>query len=593
MSSKNTWLWMTAAAAVFAFIFLFEHFRPHPDNGPVFLLPGLDARVVKTVQIRPAGQLEIRVERTNSTWRLVEPVTYPAQSTNVQHFLDALQQLTVVHRISEEELRKNPKADEDYGIDPPQLSLVLDSGGPIYFGHRTSPGDQVYVRVPGTGGVAIVDADVLRFFPENVNAWRDTTLADFAGTAFDRITVTNTVKSQSFILQRDSTNKLWAMTFPLKTRADSEKVEDAVQKLEKLRVQQFYSDDPKADLESYSLQPPALTIALGQGTNTLLTLDFGRELTNGPGLVFARRRDQNGVVAIATNALAQWNAYYDVFRDRHLVTLVGPIESIDVQGQDNFSLQWQTNNSWQVVPQDFPADQTLAARLARSLSELQVIDFEKDSVTEPERATFGLGSPARKYTIAWAASPMATNSPTELDFGTNAAGQVFARRVGEVAVYGIAPLDFETLPSASWEMRDRGIWNFDVNDVSRITIQQNGQTRTVGRNGTNGWSLAAGSNGSINDSAIEDTSRGLGQLTAFSWVGHGAEKLPGFGFTPTSYQITVELKSGEKLTCQFGGITRLGSPYGCVLLNGEPWIFEFPPDLYSSVQFCLTIPPAH
>jgi hypothetical protein len=27
------------------------------------------------------------------------------------------------------------------------------------------------------------------------------------------------------------------------------------------------------------------------------------------------------------------------------------------------------------------------------------------------------------------------------------------------------------------------------------------------------------------------------------------------------------------------------------MLNGEPWIFEFPPDIYPSVHFCLTIPP--
>src|ERR1700744_1224625 len=121
MSSKNTWLWITAAAALFVFIFLFERFRPRPEIGPIYLLPGLNAKAVRTVQIRPAGQLEIRVDHTNGNWQLVQPVTYPAQNTNVQSFLDALQQLTVAHRISEDELRKNPKSGEDYGIDPPQL----------------------------------------------------------------------------------------------------------------------------------------------------------------------------------------------------------------------------------------------------------------------------------------------------------------------------------------------------------------------------------------------------------------------------------------------------------------------------------------
>lgn len=579
------------AAALFTFIVLFERFRPHLDIGPTYLLPELSTEVVKSVQIRPVGQLEIRVDRTNGIWQLTEPVVYPAQNTNVQDFLDALQRLTIAHKISEKELRKDPKADEDYGIDPPQLSLILNSGRPVYFGHRTSPGDQVFVRVPGIEGVAIVDADVLNYFPQTANSWRDTTLADFTSGTFDRITLTNTLKSRSFILQRDSTNKLWAMTFPLKTRADSEKVEGAVQKLEKLRVQQFISDDPKADLESFGLQPPALTVTLGQGTNTLVALDFGKELTNSSGLIYARREDQTAVVALPTNALAQWNGSYEVFRDRHLVTLMGPIETITVQGQDSFSLQWQTNNTWHVTPQDFPADQILATHVARSLSELQVMDFEKDSVPDPLLPQYGLASPARKYVLTWTASPTATNPPTELDFGTNNNNQVFARRIGEDAVYGISPTDFEILPSASWQLRDRTIWNFEVNDVARITIQQNGKTREITHGGTNGWSLAPGSNGSINVSAIEDTARELGHLTAFSWVGHGAGKLAGFGIAAGGHQITLELKSGEKLNVQFGGPTRLGAPYASVTLNGEPWIFEFPPDVYPSVQFCLTIPP--
>lgn len=594
MSSKNTWLWIAAAAVLFAFIFLFERYRPHPQTGPAYLLPNFDPKSVLTVQIRPAGRPEICAERTNGTWRLIEPVAYPAQGTNIEALLNALQQLTVVHRISEEELRKDQKADEDYGIEPPEISLVLREGSstnPVYFGHRTSPGDQVFVRVVGMDGVSIVDADVLNLLPSDANAWRDTTLVDLAGANFDRITVTNTTKSQSFLLVHNATNRLWTMAFPMKSRADNQKIDDAIERLQKMRVRKFVSDDPKADLDAFGLQPPTLTLAFAEGTNNVLNLDFGRTLTNSPGLIYARRRDQNTVVAVSTNVLGQWDASYDTFRDRHLVSLTGPIESIQVQGQDNFSLEWQTNDTWRVMPEGFPADPTLAAALPRKLSDLQVADFVKDSVTEPDLPHYGLApAPARKYVIKWADPPTGTNPPIELDFGTNTNKQVFARRMGEDAVYGIAPVDFEALPSASWELRDRRIWNFDVNEVSRLVIQQNGRTREIVRNGTNGWSLAKGSSGSINDSAIEDTTRELGQLTAFTWVGHGAAKLAGFGFAPAGYQISVELKDGKKLTVQFGGTTRLDSPYASVVLDGEPWIFEFPPDLYSSIQYCLAIP---
>jgi hypothetical protein len=595
MSSKNTWLWLTAAAVLFAFIFLFEHFRPHPPTGPFYLLPDLDAKTVRSVQIWPVapGQSEIRVERTNHVWHLVAPVAYPAQGTNVDRLLMALQSLTVAHRIPERDFRRNAKMAADYGVEPPQLSLTLNSGPQILFGHRTSPGDQVFVRIPGIEGVAIVDSEVLDLFPSNVNAWRDVMLADTGDKPFDKIVVTNTVKSQwSFVLQRDATNRLWGMTFPLKVRADSEKVDNAVQQLEQLRVHDFIPDDPKPDLESLGLQPPALTVALGQGSNSVLVLDFGKELTNSPGLIYARRRDQTAVVTLSTNTLSQWNTSYDVFRDRHLLTMLGPIDSIHIIGRDTFTVQWQTNNSWTVLPQNFPADETIATRLARTLSELQVADFERDSVTAtaPEWQQYGLKTPTLRFIISWAPSVTATNPPTQLDFGTSTNGQVFARRLDEDSVYGIARADYDALPSASWEMRDRNIWNFEVNDVVRLTIQQNGKTREI-VHATNGWQLTVSTNWILNDSAIENTMRDLAHLRAFAWIDHGADKPATFGIDANSYQLTIELKNGQKLAFQLGKGTRLGSVYASVMLDGEPWIFEFPPDVLPSLEYSLTIPP--
>jgi hypothetical protein len=594
MSSKATWFWMAAAVGLFGFIFVFQRYFQHEQTGPKNLLSGLDPKTVRTVQIRPAGQREIRAERTNGIWHLVEPIIYPAQGTNVDNLLNALQRLTIAHTISEQDLRKDPDADENYGIEPPQLSLLLaqpNSTNRVYFGRRTTPGDQVFVQIIGHGGVFVVDADVLNLFPSSSSAWRDTALLDFSSIPFDGISVTNSVKNLWFQLQRDPTNRLWSMAQPMKARADTEKVESALQSLGRLHVQQFSSDDPKADLDAFGLQPPQLTLAFAKGTNAFINLDFGKELTNAPGLVYARRRDQSAIVAVSTNTLGPWRSSYQNFRDRHLLTLTGPLEKIDIQGRDHFSLVWQTNNSWRVMPQDFPADTALTAGLARAFAELQVAGFEKDSVTKPDLAYYGLASPARKFILVWADSTFASNAPVELDFGTNNDGKIFAQRVGEDAVYGITPADFEKLPTASWEMRQRQIWNFDVNDISQITIRQNGKTRELAHHGTNGWSLV-GAQGIINDSAVESTAGDLGHLAAFSWAGYGSNNLAAFGFAPQNHQLSIQLINGEKLNVQFGGPTRFGTPYAVVNLENEPWIFEFPPDLYSAVRYCLTIPDA-
>jgi hypothetical protein len=176
----------------------------------------------------------------------------------------------------------------------------------------------------------------------------------------------------------------------------------------------------------------------------------------------------------------------------------------------------------------------------------------------------------------------------ELDFGTNQADKTFARRADENFVYAVKRGDFERLPSASFQMRERRIWSFSTNDIARATIRQQGRVRQIIRNGPYDWSLAPGM---TNELAVEDTVSGLCQLTAVAWVGRGTADRARFGFTDNSHQITLESKTGEKASVEFNGAAPSGVPYGAVTLDGEPWVFECPAWLYRYVQSHLSFAP--
>src|SRR5437867_732113 len=100
MNTKNTWIMVALAAGLFAFIFFYERHafkKEHPANK---VLPYLDVASITSVQIRPADQMEIRAERTNSTWQLTKPVVYPAQTGGIEYLLEALGNLTYQARIT-------------------------------------------------------------------------------------------------------------------------------------------------------------------------------------------------------------------------------------------------------------------------------------------------------------------------------------------------------------------------------------------------------------------------------------------------------------------------------------------------------------
>ncbi len=594
MNAKHTWLWVLVAAGLFASIFLHHRFAPKPPTGLARLLPGLEAAGITSVEILPANQRAIRAGRTNGGWQLVEPVHFPARAEALERLLEALAQAVPTTRINAQELGNLRDANEKFGFNPPPLTVVLQPGDQhIQFGNRNGPGSQVFVKVVGAEGVAVVEAGLLKLLSGAVDDWRDTALVDFDRLDFDRLLVTNGAKILE--LHLDATNGLWRMALPMEARADKIKIMESLEKLRGLRALQFV-DGPASDLEAFGLQPPELSLAFKRGTNTALLLAFGRSATNGDGRVYARRNDEKTVQTVAREPLEPWHAAHETFRDRHLISPTGPLAAIEFRALETFTL-CRTNSAWRVTPQNFPADAALVTALLTNLGGLQVAQFYKDVVVAPDLPALGLAAPVYQI-IFYAAATNAAAGGTNMivagvDFGTNQDGLIYARRLDESFVYTLRLADVQGLPVSALQLRERAIWKFSTNDVTRVTIRQHGKVRQLLRQGAGNWSLAPGSQGMLDEvriAAIEETVFRLGELSAESWVGSGGENRERYGFKPDGLQLSVELRSGEKFDLEFGGPAGLGSSYALVSQNREPWVFEFPPMLHQLVQLFLTIP---
>jgi hypothetical protein len=388
------------------------------------------------------------------------------------------------------------------------------------------------------------------------------------------------------------------MIRPFPARADTDRITDALQHLQSARAAQIITDDPKADLAGFGLQPAELDLWLGHGTNFVSAVHVGKGPTNDPAQVFVQRDGWPVVVTTARESLSPWRGSVNDFRDSYLLELTAPVAEIEVRGQDNFTnftLQRQGSNDWQIVGEKFPGDAENVRLYIKTLAGLRVgkSGFVADVVTEPDLPAYGLAKPARQITLRPTAGD--TNSViVQLSFGigTNDNNEVFVQRADEDFVYAIATNDFNRLPEADWEFRERRIWNFAEGDVAQITLHQNGRTRQLVHNGLNKWSFAAGSQGIINNPpAIEETVHRLGELTAAGWVGRNVTELEKYGLNTNNLQIVVELKKGAKYTVDFGSeLPASQTALAAVALDGERWAFVFPPVLYQFVSNYLTIP---
>jgi hypothetical protein len=591
MNAKSTWIWFVVAAMLAAFIFIFQHYFRPPVGVASAIFPGLQPSEVTSVQIIPNGALEIRADRVNGSWLLTKPISYPAQSAAIETLVAALQKLAPA-KISPEELHGHTNSDAEFGFDNPQTTLVIvagDKSWQLKVGNKTAPGDQVYLRVVGADGVFVSDAGWLKYLPRSATDWRSTALVEAGQNDFDSIILTNGATIVE--LHRDATDRLWRMTRPLQARANNDLINGALQQLQAAQVTQFVTDDTNADLTSFGLQPADLDLWLGHGTNFTAGIHVGNNLTNGTTQVYAKREGWNAIVATASEPFVPWHGTVNDFRDPYLLELTAPVAEIEVRddGTNNFTLQRQGTNGWRIAGEKFPTDAANVQQFVKTLAGLRVADFVAEAVTGPDLKAYGLTpNPARQITLRSAIGD--SNAViAQLSFAAQTNG-IFVHRNGEDFIYSITPQDYNRLPDAGWEFRDRQIWDFSPSNVVQITLHQDGRTRTMVHTGANKWSLTAGS-GIITGKYIEDTTTALGSLSALAWVGRDVTEPEKFGLNTNNLQIVFELKNGEKHSVDFGTeLPKWQTALASVTLDGERWAFLFPPGLYQFVLSYLTIP---
>jgi hypothetical protein len=598
MNWRPTWVLLAAAAVMLAFIALVEHplRRQRELQASRLILPGLEAWQVTNIEIHPWGQAVIEAVRqsaSNHSWRLVRPVSYPAQNQLLAALLEALKKLEWQDRINERELNDRPNAQEDFGFTKPLFTLLLQGSGPdrrLEIGDLGAFNDQVSLQVVGNTTIYQTAPDILHLLPRDQRLWRDQSLLSLTNVAFQTLRVRSA--GQEFDLERDATNHLWYMSKPLpRARADTAKINDLLSRLQTVLVSDFVTDDPQADLESYGQQStetaPELALSFLDGTNTVAGLQVGRSVTNYPAYAYARRGGPGNIVVVAKEPLKPWQTPYTNFLDQHFISLSPSlIASIAVRGEDDFEVRRQTNGQWVVAAgKSFPADALLMDYWLAGFTNMPT-EIAKRVVTD--FSEYGLSHPCLQYIVRFNPDAGAA-AEARIDFGTNQAGKVFERRLDEDFVNTVSRNEFDLLPRVSWELRDREVWNFASSNVVSVTIQQRGGVLKYLRDPDGNWTYAPGFNNQvpINSFATEACVFQIGRLRAIYWDGVGEEHLERFGFPQADYEVAFEVKQGgtnETCRIQFG--TRSPThyhPYASVVRDGQRLIFEFPAGLYDNL----------
>jgi len=392
-------LWRTLALAVIVaalgtYIYVVE--RPRVANEAVgdFLI-ALNPKDVRAVTLHYPSTPTIRIEREGDSWRLREPLNFPADGGVVDRLLDQIAETKAERRIKLADAE--PLA--TYGLEgdgqQARVSLETSAGTKppdIVVGRATPVGYSAFAKLDGADEIVVTPLIFHTGIKKTVLELRKKRLFEVDPTQVIAMHLSDGTHDVDLERRGDE----WMIKSPVETRADPEQARALATSLNELEAMDFFD----------SLRPGADDDVVGSGGLRFSAKlseagDVGFRLANHiegspPGYYLVRDGD-NLVAKVEEAVQVRFAKDVNALRDKRLysceVADVGEIR-FDRSDGGSFALSAK-DGQWTVVPTEGSGTvrDNIASRTVGSLVALAGKDVAMENATSTDLSGFGLDVP--------------------------------------------------------------------------------------------------------------------------------------------------------------------------------------------------------
>lgn len=299
---RSTILLLVVLVGLVAYIYYADRNGGNGDDTREKAFASVTAEDIQEVQIRSADGETSRVQKTDSTWRLVEPLQAEADESELSSIASSLATLDIQRVVDE-----NAQDLKQYGLEPGRIEVGFRTKNDkeprrILLGERTPTGGDLYARFPDQRRVFLVSSFLDSTFNKNTFALREKSVIRIERDKVERVEIA--AGERNATLAKSGTD--WRIVAPITARADFAAVEGSLERLASAKMQGIVAAEATpADLKKYRLDPPigAVTAVSGSSRASLL---FG-ETENA--LIYAKDASRPMVFSVAPTL------YTDVIRD--------------------------------------------------------------------------------------------------------------------------------------------------------------------------------------------------------------------------------------------------------------------------------------
>jgi Domain of unknown function (DUF4340) len=345
----------------------------------------------------------------------------------------------------------------------------------------------------------------------------------------------------------------WQIVAPQALAADGDSVNPMVSGLASLNSDRLVDEKP-TDLAQFGLAPPDVEVVVTKKDGKNSKLLFGDQTPTGSGF-FTRLDGDPRVFSVASFSKNAFDKTPNDLRDKRLLIFENDkLTRLELTAK-NQTMEFGRNSQgeWQILkPKPLRADNYQVEEILRKLK-----DAKMDTATVPAEAEKAPGLFKNGKPVAIAKT---SDSSGTKELEVRKSGEAFYAKSS--ALEGIYKLTAEVgngLDKGLDELRNKKLFDFGFNEVSKVELNNNGKAATYEKKGEK-WMAGSQEMDSVSVQSLIDKLRDLASIT-----------FPEKGFTTPVFQVTVTSKEG-KLVDKVA-ISKAGTTYIAQREN-EPALYE-------------------
>ncbi len=510
----------------------------------------------------------ILCQKVGDEWKLEQPV----QAKGDQEEIELL--INNILDIEQERLIATEPADmKQFGLSPPTAEISFQVEGKwetLQVGDEAPTGMSIYAKKGDSSQVLMVNSLARSYAKKEVYDLRDKTILPFE---LERVKQFRYQTAQQDIICQKSEENQWNLLQPMKTKADSDKIQSFLQRLIDAKAKEFVEEEPE-DLGRYQLAPAEreLTFWLGEEMSQA-TLYIGKKDENKKSY-YARGGQGMTVVLIDEEVFKELPEEIDGWRDKTLITFDrDKVNRIHLAHEEHSITLEKIENQWQLTePLKTKADSWEVDSLAIALQGTKVEGF----IDRPQRpdSWYGFDRPQLEISLRVEGE----EATPKLVIGKQEKGKTthFARSSQSPTIYLVKAEDIDKLKKTSFDLRDKVLISYNPSDLDSLTLNLPDEELIVISKSGDRWVIKKPRKYRSKQGEAEDLVWELNSVKMERIADESPSDLSPYGLEPPKAEINFKLKKGDPLPILLLGNKVEEENRIYCKLKDEPAVYEIP-----------------